>query len=819
MLRKEMERPRVNTGASGRVATTFATRALPLALTALLAGAAALAQPVTGKVVSAGLPVSGTAGNSLATSVYRGGQWTPILLELTANGSEPMACRLRIERMDLDGDLINYYSNVTVTPNQPKRVWCYVAGELPPNANDQAFILSGDGSAILSRVDLPDVERVANDHMIVLDMSDLPLPSLGAIETASSAWTESALSPSRKFYRSVIVARMPPRDLPDRWFGLESVDWIIWDDPNPAQLDEYQQQALIDWVRAGGRLLIGSGSAWPRLRGSKLAEILPVEGDGATAEVSALPFFLGRFAAEQNGQFRQPVTVSTARARRGFRALNDRLPDGSTVPLVVEDVVGSGKVVVTAASLRDLTTRAALRSDLGGAGMRWWTFLLDLNRVPEKMLEKETEGLQFQMQATPLAYPALLQQIQFQETGSLFLMFAFGFVIVYIAGSTLVSWWWLKRRGLTQHSWTAFAGFAVAASLLSVGAVQLTRGFTTVRSVTLLDVESGSPDARAIAYFGYRSPRRQYDRLSIPGEGNYLRPLATTYQQDRSRYATPMRYAAEATRSMLDDVPMRATLKQFEGAWQGKLSGSIAGSLVASRTTGRLLPESYLVSSLDFPFRGGVLLYLDPRNRDEFGGVPRRAFGLTTPYSGEYRGATVVPPAINVLAVQVGEVPAAGRVGELGARRYREVDALLAEWRSKGLAKAARPDLDTLWDVQLREWMTSARLWPSISFGKLSADVAAGLLVSTRGLFIHNNPDSDFNSILRPFSTEGLVDRDISHWLTSGHAVLLLWTDRPGPVQLYRDDAAMRVSRGWSLFRVRVPIRFVGEPPAPEEAP
>jgi hypothetical protein len=357
----------------------------------------------------------------------------------------------------------------------------------------------------------------------------------------------------------------------------------------------------------------------------------------------------------------------------------------------------------------------------------------------------------------------------------------------------------------------------VAASVLSLGTVGALRSLSGgVRSVCILDLEAGSSAVRGRCLFGYRSPIRQRADLELPGEANFLRPLPRS-PRGASKYVTPARYVGLPTKAALNDVLMRATLKQVEGAWHGELDGTIRGDLVVDRHTGRLTAGSWVANDLNVDLAGGYLLFIDPR-QDETG-VPWRAAGLTTLYElGEEEGGTpdvtVVPPAINILAVYLPKIPAGSQANGLGQAAYQRIDENWVAWarnrnrKRSEMLKGGR-DLPTLWHEQ-QGW--AAGLTVTGLLTGLGAPECSLLLASTRNYYLHNRGD-DFNAVGTPISTDGLPELDLTHWLVRGQAVLLAWAAAPGPPRLARSGKPLESLAGLSVYRVRMPIYYTGQPP------
>lgn len=264
---------------------------LALALTAPLR-----AQPIQGTVRSLGFQANVTSLN-----VVREGQWFPVVVELAAQTAQPIQCQLAIERIDIDGDRVNYtVPLVALTPDAGlRKVWCYAASLKEEEGRPVTVDVRDEQGNLVTRLSAPGFETIGNDCLLVVDVSETAVNAIRDIETPNSSY----LAPNwgtRPYYRNVCIGRLPAADLPDRWFGLEAVDVIVWDEPNPDQLQSWQLEALLDWVRHGGQLVIGVGPAWSRLVNSPLGAALPLAGAGASIEVNTLPYLCRRFAVARD---------------------------------------------------------------------------------------------------------------------------------------------------------------------------------------------------------------------------------------------------------------------------------------------------------------------------------------------------------------------------------------------------------------------------------------------------------------------------------------------------------------------------------------
>lgn len=753
-----------------------------------------LAQPISGDVAVAGFPAG-------SVQVFREGQWLPIQVNLSAQGSEFVECRLRVMGIDLDGDRVAYSTGpLVVEPDTRERVWCYAVANALDDLPAGVDVLSSSG-ALITRLPLPaqPLGVILNDDLLVLDISSQRIVRLDRLRT--EPWSPGEYADGyRDYYRNVVVASMPAADLPDRWWGLEAVDVVVWDRPDQSEIHASQLDALVQWVRNGGQLVVGVGGGWEAIRKkTALAEIMPLEGEAETVEVTRLWTFFDRMALfpGRTLTFDGPVELTTAkRTADAVRTLGEYdAQHDAEINLITMRLVGSGRVVATAAGLRDLLS-VPINFD------RFFGEIIDLNPYTEKFKEKQQDSIGATLTMHRPLSREIVPEISFRTGAAVGGLTAFLFVVAYIALATLATWWWLVRQKRAHLSWVAFGVCAVFASGLSLLTVYAARGVLSrgVKTLCIADLEAGSSAARGPCLIGYASPRRVRADLSLAGEGDFLRPLPRGLKL-KSHYVTPARYAGVPTRARLDDVLVRATLKQLEGFWHGELSGTIRGNLVVGRD-GRITPGSWLANELDVDLQGGYLLFLDPRH--PLIAVRQRAAGLTTVYD-DPNEFPVVPPACNVLVVALPPIRAGERVAAIGAAHYADVDRRLNTWRTSRVAsRAARPDLATLWQTQ---YAWNARYIPGVSSGP--PPIVRSLLLASTHSFHLNNDTQEFGKFDRlgtPITTEGLPDLEISHWLLYGRAVLLAWADDPGPVRLHRAGEPLRPSGGLTLYRVRVPI-------------
>jgi hypothetical protein len=159
---------------------------------------------------------------------------------------------------------------------------------------------------------------------------------------------------------------------------------------------------------------------------------------------------------------------------------------------------------------------------------------------------------------------------------------------------------------------------AAVASAVSLAAVRINSGLgQKLDQLTILDSTVDTYAASGLCYFGLKTSTMDQLDLWLPSgweqaeEPQYtscflraMPPRTDTFGRGELRFADPQRYRSRSIRAALDDVPMRATLKQFEGYWQGSLSGQLHAEIRMLANPppriqqSRIAPGSFLTNDL-----------------------------------------------------------------------------------------------------------------------------------------------------------------------------------------------------------------------------
>jgi hypothetical protein len=751
---------------------------VPAALAALfllsLAPPSALAQArIVGRVEHVGFP----AGSS---HCYRPGTWCSAIVRLRNEGNAPVSGRLVLRQRDKDGDVTVAETVVALTPDGLERTYRidFLAGQ-PSAAGVFSVILQDEqnrpvpiyeGSTRHEGLPAPIVTPVPDGTALLLDLSARPIPGLNKLADRSSTVLRDPL----------VVSGMPPACLPDRGYVLQGVQAILWDAPDLSRLQPQQTQALIDYVRAGGVLVIAAGRSAESIAKSPLGKILPATVSGTTtADVLQNTWTtILKTKGESNApMYLPPITLARARKKPHCTVVSGQ--DDLKVDVVTRGVCGSGVVVFIAADLRDLFQQ-------GGDAVRFFEEVIGLLDNPDPKFQGGSTSPSYD------PYKPLQELIGFESLGGSFLVFVVLFVAAYILLSTLGVWAWLRRRAALQQSWVAFAGMAAACSVLSIGFVQVLRGVgTDLRQVCIVDVTlpvDGTParTGQAYAWFGLKTglhTRLDLRLESRPGDEvdtstAYLRPLAPDPQRQERSFVAPETYALRTGQAAILGVPIRATLKRMEGCWRGHLEGSFSAS-VQTDAQGVIQPGSWVRNDLGFDLHDCSLVC---PTTWRMGGMQRATSIFVHQVAGTLRSGQGRIPIDTVQAANPSEWYKLSEIQERWAAPFMPFG---------GAGRGLRQEQPKF---TLDQFQTSL------------------MLLTTLGEYTHTADGRPVRPALeRAFSRD--IDR--CHLLTKGTLILIGFADVPGPVRLAirpaGDEAAVwrpidpEMSR--TMFRFILPVR------------
>ncbi len=746
---------------------------------------------IVGRIVQAGYrDQSGTC--------FRRGQWCPVRVELGLRGQSEFTGSLRIEQPDSDADICFSETPVTLSGEGARRVFTLFA---LPNPTDSGTIsvrvldeagaavaVEAPGGTMTTRLRESGALRpIGDDTLLVVDISAAPLSSLAQGIAATQG----------RFRQPIHYATLSAVDLPNHWLGLEAVDVIVWDAADPGALDGRQLDALLDWVRFGGRLIVAAGRTAGAVVQSRLGPLLPVEV-GPLRTVEFLPYVqLRMFGLGEDEPWPDGLQYcqTTLRPTGGARVIVGE-DERNTIPFLTQAPLGRGEIRYLPAALEQLLRLSGVAREgveKARAQSVWLAHLLPVRSVTD------TES-QLRAFPTPLnLFAHVRNTVDFRARGGAFMAVALLFIVSYVLIATWAVWTWLGRRGWDQHNWLLFGVTALGASLLSVVAVRAIKGIgADLHQLSVVDAETGTTAARAMACYGLKTASHTTLDLCLPPSPDrtgpdevqrcLLRPMPPGEDQSRVGFLSPASYRARPTRAMLEDVLFRATLKQFQGYWEGEMQGMFDGRIVEA--SGTITDDSWVENRLGTDLVGCRLLV-----------------------------ARLNPDVARIgAAIQVywlGEIPDGARLEALGkVIRERESTAPLQAANPNEPRRATIDDEHPAWIAELEPGFSQrfARGDPQ-RIDPASYDKAL-LLLSTRGEFVPPPPAGGMiNTQLQLVSTN-LRSLDCSERLTRQMALLVGFSDDAGPAPLCvrpggDDDGRFRLlkpTEARTMYRIWIPM-------------
>lgn len=785
-----------------RVAASFW---LPAFLLLCSAPRAVAAPEVDARIVRVGL----FAG---ANPVIRAGTWSFVEVELRYLGQGTFDGEIRIEQPDRDGDIATSITPVALASGADWRPYqVYLVPRSGPDVSHlRVKVFRADGRQARLR-DETGVETAEIRGPIVADLRAedyliVDLTSPRRLEHV--AFLDSDLRKQQGF-NARQVRSMAPRELPPRWYGLEAVDAIVWDDADPSDLAPQQAQALVDWVRQGGRLLLSASKNWQLLASSPLAEALPVTLTGVSETNEGqefTPVIRDESYAEQLERQYAKKPFRRCKMTPGAGAIP--VPAVSSLPQVVyRRLLGRGSLVFLGASLRDLLPppkRYANTQDneeKGGDPDDDFVKVACERVVARRLLglpplREDPRQANMNLLNVPDLFEMICRTIAFESVGAAFLLFAILFAVGYTLTAAFGSFWYMKRRNWPHHAWTAFAAVSLLASAAAGGMVIVLRGFSDdLWQTSIVDGRAGEIQAQATALFGLKTHDHTRLDVRLPGlEGQdapaesrspiRVMPRAEEFGMEPSHFVASERYGSTFAGTLLTNVPIRATLRQFQGRWDGALNGTLNAKLVMRRQAGRdeVDEGSFIENNL------GVNL--------------TRCFILETgeELAGEDR-------VVLCRCLDLGDLPKAGEGAHLA---WQEIRRRLYE-KPESKSDSDNPTVRNPPPLAVDALSTWVSMLGTIRWQEDEADSRAARFTADQeyaALLVLSfmnmaRPDASRRFDLTRSLGRGL---DCSHEITRTTAVLVAYSEDPAPVTLEVDRVNLEPARSRTIYRFVIPV-------------
>jgi len=174
-------------------------------------------------------------------------------------------------------------------------------------------------------------------------------------------------------YRVVLANGNKPLPLPPNVLAWTSVAYVVWDEVNLDRVTPAQQEALVDWLHWGGRLIINGPDSLDALRASFLAKYLPVDpGERTTVDAARLDEFSEYWGERDDGADLKPIKPARPWSAVALKPREGAVALPGSEGLFYERAVGAGSIVASAVQLgqRDLVNWPGFDGFLNGGLLR-----------------------------------------------------------------------------------------------------------------------------------------------------------------------------------------------------------------------------------------------------------------------------------------------------------------------------------------------------------------------------------------------------------------------------------------------------------------
>jgi hypothetical protein len=574
------------------------------ALIALTISAGAHAQDVEIKLLQFGVG-----------SNYRAGELTGIQLELTSRLPETMQVWAQWDMPNADGDIAECGRSLALMPGRPTQVWLYAPLPPPPKSLNNQTIWTvrvyeerderRRGELAATRIS----PALANANFVpiesgmiaVVGASSMGLEGLDVTAPSGVARPVAANEPTR------IVRGITPAQLPDRWDGLKGFEAVAWSHDKPQELRADQAEAIKQYVRNGGHLIINLpqvGDPWSLgLTGSnELDELLPARSlDKVPRRDESVPVKLMLPILSKGNKLPRDIEVSIRVFKDltgSFDAIDNHyepliaLPDGRVV--VVRRTYGQGFVTVIGIELSSQLTAMGLPQ----ADAFW-------NRILGRRADTPTAAEVADIDADRRLSKgqinevlagsgiAIEHMIALSGEASRALLLALVLFGAYWLLAGPLGFAILRRQKLSHHSWVAFLVATALFTAIAWGSVSLLRSDDiSVKHVTFLDYiarpdgeRANDPQlARAVSWLSVYLNKYgpvQIGLMPAQEERNLLLSWPAPRRENQP-FPNVDRYTVDVGRDpTVFSIPARSTTAQFYANWRGPLDRNWGGMIVA----------------------------------------------------------------------------------------------------------------------------------------------------------------------------------------------------------------------------------------------
>ncbi len=266
-------------------------------------------------------------------------------------------------------------------------------------------------------------------------------------------------------------------NFPDDARGWDMVDYVVMDEYAFADLQSEKQLALLEWVKNGGIIIIGSSDNLENEVGV-FAPYLPLK---LTEQIDVVPTVLNEWA--DTTEFEETIRVYSSELNDGAFTLLEE--EGHL--LIADKKLGQGLIIQTAFSLGD--EPMAKSSGMTAVWNKIFSVGENVVNSPFKKMYDPLNQLSYTVGTTNELFPS------FKVSASLI----FGIITLYIIIIIPILYFILKRKDKREYAWWIIPAIALLTSVAIFGYGAKDRiGRAQIQHTAILNVE---PDGNVKGYF------------------------------------------------------------------------------------------------------------------------------------------------------------------------------------------------------------------------------------------------------------------------------------------------------------------------------
>ena len=562
---------------------------------------------------------------------YRPHCWVPMKLRLRPTVGDAETYRIQVIQEDMDRDRVSYSRPFTLNGNRPgerreEQVWVYfrpqpklgdVQGAAELASLIRVFLCKGEKQIVQIKFSA----GIGLKNLDAATSSGRGARLVLSLTTSGSQPNLTAYSGAYGMMEDIVYTSVTANDLPTNPLGFEAVDDLIWDHPDPSQLNPDAIAAVDGWVKSGGRMVVCQSVEWQKIRDGPLAAMLPVVPTGMAEEkgaqtlrrIGGVPDLDRKLFPTQDlpagtdpwADLRdKSIPICVAAARPGAR-VEEWNSAAAPSPYLARWMYGQGMVTWVAQDLGSPAVHSKTSLRLYGWG-KIWDVVLGLRNAttmhpemakgegfPKLFVDKCTEVSKKypQNQNYNTADPSrtFLSSTEIPGRAASLVLLAILFFIGYWLVACLGSYFFLLNKKKTQLSWFVFALCAVGATGVTALFVKLVlRGPTEMAQVSFVRW-SGTADSRVLGWVGLLEKHDARVKIEMkdatPGLVSTVTPLPAhpRHRPDLpeflgyQEYDVPVPERSTGTPAVIT-VPFRSTLKKFQLDWTGPDIAGVEGT-------------------------------------------------------------------------------------------------------------------------------------------------------------------------------------------------------------------------------------------------